>query len=165
MRLDLSLCVTWYCEALVPLVRFFLFLRCTVLALPRAYCVICTMYAAPCSIRVVVYSTLLCVATASENWITEQQYAFYRQLLISHTFSTNSVHWVSNLVKNKPRKRTISGVNTQFKVMTTYEVFQSSTKIISKENLIYIGETFITVHTAVIKKICSTLGVTQESPH
>jgi hypothetical protein len=49
--------------------------------------------------------------------------------------------------------------------MTTYDVFQSSTKIISKENLIYFGEIFITVHTAVIKKICSSLSVTQESTH
>ena len=31
-------------------------LQCRVLTLPRAYCVICTMYAASCSIRVVVYS-------------------------------------------------------------------------------------------------------------
>jgi len=90
---------------------------------------------------------------------------FYRQLLISHTFSTNSVHWVSNLVKNKLRKRTISSINTHFKVMTTYEKFQSSTKIISQENLIYVGEIFITVHTAVIKQICSILSVAQESTH
>ena len=33
-------------------------------SLPRAYCAICTMYAAACSIRVVVYSALLYVATA-----------------------------------------------------------------------------------------------------
>ena len=49
--------------------------------------------------------------------------------------------------------------------MTTYEVFQSYTKIISKENLIYVGEIFITVHTAVIKKIFSTLSVIQKSTH
>ena len=36
-----------------------------VLALPRAYCVICTMYVAACSVRVLVYSALLYVATAS----------------------------------------------------------------------------------------------------
>jgi len=56
MRLDLSLCGMWYCEALVLLVG--VFLQCRVLALPRVYCVICTMYAAACSIRVVVYSEL-----------------------------------------------------------------------------------------------------------
>jgi hypothetical protein len=49
--------------------------------------------------------------------------------------------------------------------MATYEIFQSSTKIIRKENLVYVGENFITVHTAVIKQICSTLSVTQESTH
>jgi len=49
--------------------------------------------------------------------------------------------------------------------MTTYEVFQSSTKIISKENLIYVREIFITVHTAVTKHICSTLSVMQEPTH
>jgi len=59
MRLDLSLCGMWYCEALVLLVRVFFLIQCTVLVLPRAYCVICTMYAAPCSIRVVVYSVSL----------------------------------------------------------------------------------------------------------
>jgi len=37
----------------------FFLIQCTVLVLPRAYCVICTMYAAPCSIRVVVYSVSL----------------------------------------------------------------------------------------------------------
>jgi len=61
MRLDLSLCGMWYCEALVLLVGVLL---CGVLTLPRAYCVICTVYAAACSIRVVVYSALLYVATA-----------------------------------------------------------------------------------------------------
>jgi len=40
------------------------FLQCRVLALPRAYCVICTMYVAACSVRVLVYSALLYVATA-----------------------------------------------------------------------------------------------------
>jgi hypothetical protein len=40
--------------------------------------------------------------------------------------------------------------------MVTYEIFQSSTKIITKENLVYVGENFITVHTAVIKQICNT---------
>ena len=40
------------------------FLQCRILALPRAYCVICTMYAAACSFRVLVYSALLYVATA-----------------------------------------------------------------------------------------------------
>jgi len=49
--------------------------------------------------------------------------------------------------------------------MTTYEEFQSSTKIISQENLIYVGEIFITVHTAVKKQICSILSVAQESTH
>jgi hypothetical protein len=49
--------------------------------------------------------------------------------------------------------------------MTTNEEFQSSTKIISQENLIYVGDSFITVHTAVIKQICSTLSVIQESTH
>ena len=44
MRLDLSLCGMWYCEALVLLVGFFLQRR--VLTLPREYCVICTMYVA-----------------------------------------------------------------------------------------------------------------------
>ena len=63
MRLDLSLCSMWYCEALVLLVGVF-FLQCRVLTLPQAYCVICTMYAAACSIRVMVYSVLLYVATA-----------------------------------------------------------------------------------------------------
>ena len=62
MRLDLSLCGIWYCEALVLLVG--VFLQCRVLALSRVYCIICTMYAAACSIRVVVYSALLYVATA-----------------------------------------------------------------------------------------------------
>jgi hypothetical protein len=103
--------------------------------------------------------------THSENWITEEQYVFYRKLLISCTSSTNSVHWVSNLVKNKLRKWTISSINTHFKVMTAYEIFQSSTKIVSKENLIYVGEIFITVHTAVKKQICSTLSVTHKSTH
>jgi len=54
MRLDLSLCVMWDCEALVGLLVGVLL--CRVLMLPRAYCVICTMYAAACSIRVVVYT-------------------------------------------------------------------------------------------------------------
>ena len=40
------------------------FLQCRILALPRAHCVICTMYVAACSIRVVVYSALLYVVTA-----------------------------------------------------------------------------------------------------
>ena len=60
MRLDLSLCGMWYCEALVLLVGVLL---CRVLTLPWVYCVICTMYAAACSIHVVVYSVLLYVAT------------------------------------------------------------------------------------------------------
>jgi len=63
MRLDLSLCDMWYCEALVLLVGVF-FLQCRVLALSRAYCVICTMYVAACSVRVLVYCALLYVATA-----------------------------------------------------------------------------------------------------
>jgi hypothetical protein len=49
--------------------------------------------------------------------------------------------------------------------MITYDEFQSSTKIISQENLIYVCEIFITVHTAVIKQICGTLSVTQQSTH
>ena len=61
-RLNLSLCGMWYCEALVLLVG--VFLQCRVLTLPRAYYVICTTYVAACSIRVVVYSALLYVATA-----------------------------------------------------------------------------------------------------
>jgi len=52
MRLDPSLCGMWHCEAPVLLVGVvFFILQCRVLALPRAYCVICTMYAAACSIR------------------------------------------------------------------------------------------------------------------
>jgi len=65
MRLDLSLCGMWYCDALILLVGGFFFLQCRVLALSRVYCVICTMYAAACSVRVLVYSALLYVATAS----------------------------------------------------------------------------------------------------
>jgi hypothetical protein len=48
--------------------------------------------------------------------------------------------------------------------MTTYEEFQSSTKIISQENLIYVGEIFITVHIAAIKQICRIL-VLHKSQH
>ena len=55
----------WYCEAPVLLVGgFFFSLQCRVLALSQVYCIICTMYAAACSIRVVVNSALLYVATA-----------------------------------------------------------------------------------------------------
>ena len=57
MRLDLSLCGMWYCGAPVLLVG--VFLQCRVLALLRAYCVMCTIYATACSIRVLVYSALL----------------------------------------------------------------------------------------------------------
>ena len=63
MRLDLSLCGMWYCGAPVLLVG--VFFKCRVLALPPAYCVMCTMYVAACSIRVLVYSALLHVATVS----------------------------------------------------------------------------------------------------
>ena len=59
MWLDLSLCGMWYCEALVVLLVGVLL--CRVVTLPRAYCVICTMCAAACSNRVVVYCALLCV--------------------------------------------------------------------------------------------------------
>ena len=52
------------CDVARHLYRWSVFLHCRVLALPRAYCVICTMYAAACSIHVVVYSALLYVATA-----------------------------------------------------------------------------------------------------
>jgi len=58
VRLDLSLCGMWYCEVLVLLVGVLL---CGVLTLPRMYCVICAMYVAACSIRVVVSSALLYV--------------------------------------------------------------------------------------------------------
>ena len=51
-RLDLSLCGKWYCRALVALLVGVLIRR--ILMLPLAYCVICTMYAAVCSICVVV---------------------------------------------------------------------------------------------------------------
>ena len=55
MRLDLSLCGMWYCEALVLLVGVYYveFLH------YHGRTVICTMYAAACSISVVVYSALL----------------------------------------------------------------------------------------------------------
>ena len=55
MRLDLPLCGMWYCEALVLLDG--VFLQCRVLALSRVYCIICTMYAAACSIHVLVCTT------------------------------------------------------------------------------------------------------------
>ena len=58
MRLGLSLCGTCNCGAPVLLVGVFS-------PLPRAYCVICTMYVTACSVRVLVYSALLYVATAS----------------------------------------------------------------------------------------------------
>ena len=64
MRLDLSLCGMWYCEALLLLIGGF-FYNAEFFALSRVYCIICTMYAAACSIRVLVYSALLYVATAS----------------------------------------------------------------------------------------------------
>ena len=41
------------------------FLQCRVFALLRAYCVICTMYVAACSVRVLVYSALLYVCHCS----------------------------------------------------------------------------------------------------
>ena len=52
MRLGLSLCGTCNCGAPVLLVGDF---PLRVLALPRAYCVICTMYVAACSVRTEVY--------------------------------------------------------------------------------------------------------------
>jgi len=61
MRLDLSLCDMWYCETLVLLVGVYYV---EFLHYRGAYCVICTMYVAACSVRVVVYSALLYVATA-----------------------------------------------------------------------------------------------------
>jgi len=54
MRLGLSLCGTCNCGAPVLLVG--VFLQCRVLALPRAYCVMCTVYVAACSVRVLVYT-------------------------------------------------------------------------------------------------------------
>ena len=57
MRLDLSLCGMWYCKALVLLVGVLL---CRVLTLPRAYCVICPMCAAACSISGGVFCAAVC---------------------------------------------------------------------------------------------------------
>ena len=68
MWLDLSLCGMWYCEALVLLVG--VFLQCRVLVLSRVYCIICIIYAAACSIRVVVYSTLLYDAVCRDLYTT-----------------------------------------------------------------------------------------------
>jgi len=46
------------------------FLQCRFLALPRAYCVICTMYATACYVRVLVYSALLYEHTAAQNTLS-----------------------------------------------------------------------------------------------
>ena len=60
VQLDLSLCGRRYCKVLVLLVQ--VLIR-RIRTLSRAYCVICTMYAAACSIRVVVSAALLFVTT------------------------------------------------------------------------------------------------------
>jgi len=67
MRLDLSLCGMWYCKALVLLGQGFFFLQCRVLALPRVYCVICTIYAAACSVIKLCLTTYLFLVSHTHN--------------------------------------------------------------------------------------------------
>jgi len=80
-----------------------------------------------------------------ENLITKQQYILHILFNIMYFFHQLCMKCFIFCLR-QTEEWTIISTNTHFKIGTTYDEFQSSTKIISQRNLIFDYEIFFTMH-------------------